>query len=224
MRIDILCLFPEGIRTFLSESILYRAQEKKAVNVYFHNIRDYANPPHYKVDDTPYGGGGGMVLAAEPIARAIDHLRSTTNYDAIIYVTPDGKTLQQSLCNQLALYKNLLILCGHYKGIDQRIRDTYITHEISIGDYVLTGGEIACAVLVDAVVRLIPGVLNDAASALSDSFQNNLLAPPIYTKPAVWRNQAVPEVLRSGHAQKILDWQEEQSLEKTKRLRSDLLE
>lgn len=230
MRLDIICLFPESIAAFFNESILKRAQNKQIVSIHLHNIRDYASPPHQKVDDSPYGGEAGMVMLAEPIARCIDQLREQRTYDEMIYLSPDGVPLKQTHCNQFALKKNIILLCGHYKGIDQRIRDVYITQEISIGDYVLTGGEIAAAVLTDAIVRVIPGVLNDASSALTDSFQNHLgegqpvLSAPVYTRPANWRGHQVPEILLSGHAQKIADWQEEQALAKTRERRPDLLD
>jgi len=224
MRLDILCLFPEAIEVFFGESILKRAQNKGLVHIHLHNIRDYSDLPHKKVDDAPFGGEAGMVMLAEPIARCIEQLQEQRNYDEIIYLTPDGIPLQQYYCNELAQKKNMLLLCGHYKGVDQRIRDKYITREISIGDYVLTGGEIAAAVLVDTIVRLVPGVLNDATSALTDSFQDRLLSHPVYTRPAIWRGIEIPAILRSGHAQKISAWQEEQALQKTKERRPNLLE
>ena len=189
-----------------------------------HNIRDYTKDKHNRVDDTPYGGQAGMVMTIQPIADLIEKLQSERTYDEVIYMTPDGETLKQGVSNNLSLKQNVIILCGHYKGVDQRIRDRYITREISIGDFVLTGGELAAAVVVDSIVRLIPGVIGDEASALSDSFQDGLLAPPVYTRPAEYDGMKVPEVLLSGHFANIEAWQHEQSLERTRRLRPDLLE
>jgi len=208
----------------LSESILKRAIEKGAVEIFFHNIRDYANNKHNRVDDYVFGGGAGMVMQIEPIATLIEKLQAERTYNEVIYMTPDGERLAQRLVNTLSLAGNLMILCGHYKGIDQRIRDHFITLEISIGDYVLTGGELAAAVVVDSVVRLIPGVLSDETSALTDSFQDNLLSPPVYTRPAEFRGWKVPDILLSGHDAKIDQWREEQAFKRTKRLRPDLLE
>ena len=224
MRIDVLTLFPQMFEGPFSESILRRAVDQGSVELVLHNIRDYSTDKHMKVDDYAFGGGAGMVMQIEPIARIIDQLKGERSYDEVIYLTPDGQTLKQGLVNQLSLKGNLILLCGHYKGVDQRVRDNYVTLEVSIGDYVLTGGELAAAVLVDAVVRLIPGVLSDGTSALSDSFQDNLLAPPVYTRPAEYKGWKVPEVLLSGHQAKIDQWREEQALARTRKLRPDLLE
>lgn len=199
-----------------------RAQQKGLLEVHVHQLRDYATGKHKQVDDYAFGGGAGMVMKVEPIAACLEKLLSERHYDAIIYTTPDGETLQQSMCNRISLLENVIILCGHYKGVDERIRQKYITHEISIGDYVLSGGELAAAVLVDAVGRLIPGVLNDETSALTDSFQDDLLAPPVYTRPAEWEGMAVPEILLSGHEKNIEEWRLEQSIERTKSRRPDL--
>ncbi|MCQ2229476.1 MAG: tRNA (guanosine(37)-N1)-methyltransferase TrmD [Bacteroidales bacterium] len=223
MRIDILTLFPALFEGPFSESMIKRACEAGHVEIHLHDIRDYSKDKHRKVDDYPFGGGAGMVMAIQPIADAIDHLKSERDYDHIIYMTPDGKTLNQGLANHLSLSGNIILLCGHYKGIDQRLRDHYITDEISIGDYVLTGGELAACVVVDAVVRLLPGVLSDEESALTDSFQDNLLAPPIYTRPSDYNGWKVPDILLSGHEAKIEEWRMQQALERTKRLRPDLL-
>lgn len=224
MRIDVLTLFPQMFEGPFSESILRRAVDQGSVELVLHNIRDFSTDKHMKVDDYAFGGGAGMVMQIEPIARIIDQLKGERSYDEVIYLTPDGQTLKQGLVNQLSLKGNLILLCGHYKGVDQRVRDNYVTLEVSIGDYVLTGGELAAAVLVDAVVRLIPGVLSDETSALSDSFQDNLLAPPVYTRPAEYKGWKVPEVLLSGHQAKIDQWREEQALARTRKLRPDLLE
>src|SRR5512138_3084002 len=194
MKIDILTIFPEMLQGPFSHSILKRAQEKGIVEVRFHNFRDYATDRHHTVDDYAYGGGAGMVMMPEPIVKCIEDLQSTTTYDEVIYLSPDGELLGQKLANRLSLLQNLILLCGHYKGIDERIREHYITREISVGDYVLSGGELAAAVLADAVVRLIPGVLNDETSALSDSFQDNLLSPPVYTRPYDFRGYTVPDI------------------------------
>ncbi|MFY7899663.1 MAG: tRNA (guanosine(37)-N1)-methyltransferase TrmD [Chitinophagaceae bacterium] len=223
MTIDIITVSPELLTSPFSHSIMKRAQEKGLLNVRTHNLRDWAINKHGQVDDYQYGGGAGMVIMCEPLANAIEHLQKTTTYDEIIYMTPDGPTFNQQTANQLSMKENLLIICGHYKGIDQRIRDLYVTKEISIGDYVLSGGELAAAVVVDAIGRLIPGVLNDETSALFDSFQDNLLAPPVYTRPADFRGQTVPEILLSGHPQKIEDWRHEQSIQRTKERRPDIL-
>lgn len=223
MRIDILTLFPALFEGPFSESMIKRAQEAGHVEIHLHDIRDYSKDKHRKVDDYPFGGGAGMVMAIQPIADAIDHLKSEREYDHIIYMTPDGQTLNQGLANHLSLSGNIILLCGHYKGIDQRLRDHYITDEISIGDYVLTGGELAACVVVDAVVRLLPGVLSDEESALTDSFQDNLLAPPIYTRPSDYNGWKVPDILLSGHEAKIEEWRMQQALERTKKLRPDLL-
>jgi tRNA (guanine37-N1)-methyltransferase len=223
MRIDILSVVPDLLRSPLEHSIVQRAQTKGHLEVHIHNIRDYTTLRHKQVDDYPFGGGAGMVIMAAPIAACIDALLAERSYDAIIYTTPDGETLKQITCNTMSMLQNIIILCGHYKGIDDRIRQTYITHEISIGDYVLSGGELAALVITDALARLIPGVLNDETSALSDSFQDNLLAPPVYTRPAEWRGLSVPAVLLSGHDANIDDWRMEQSLERTASRRPDLL-
>jgi tRNA (guanine37-N1)-methyltransferase len=224
MRIDILTLFPEIFDGPLSESIMKRALDKKLVEIHFHNIRDYSEDKHKRVDDYPFGGGAGMVMRIEPIARLIEKLKAERDYDEVIYTTPDGKTFDQKMANTLSLAGNIMILCGHYKGIDQRVRDLYITKEISIGDFVLTGGELAAAVMIDAIVRLVPGVISDETSALTDSFQDNLLSPPVYTRPADFRGHKVPDVLLSGHEKKIEEWREQQAHERTKRLRPDLLD
>jgi tRNA (guanine37-N1)-methyltransferase len=224
MRIDILTLFPDMFQGPFSESILKRAKEQGSVEIFLHDIRDYSEDKHKKVDDYPFGGGAGMVMQIAPIARLIDKLKAERAYDEIIYMSPDGKRLNQRIVNTLSLKENIILLCGHYKGVDQRIRDHYITSEISIGDYVLTGGELAAAVVVDAVVRLIPGVISDETSALSDSFQDNLLAPPVYTRPSEFNGWGVPEILLSGHQKAIDNWREEQSIARTKKLRPDLLE
>lgn len=224
MRIDVLTILPRLLDGPFADSILKRAQEKGLLELHVHNIRDYTKDKHNRVDDTPYGGQAGMVMTIQPIADLIEKLQSERSYDEVIYMTPDGETLKQGVSNTLSLKQNIIILCGHYKGVDQRIRDRYITREISIGDFVLTGGELAAAVVVDSIVRLIPGVIGDEASALSDSFQDGLLAPPVYTRPAEYDGMKVPEVLLSGHFANIEAWQHEQSLERTRRLRPDLLE
>ena len=223
MRIDILTLFPAFFEGPFSESILKRAQENKIVEIFTHNIRDYSTNKHNKVDDYPYGGGAGMVMQIEPIALLIDELKSQRNYDAIIYTSPDGQTLNQNLSNGISTFENVIILCGHYKGVDQRVRDHYVTMEISIGDYVLTGGELAAAVIVDSVVRLLPGAISDETSALTDSFQDGLLAPPIYSRPADFRGMKVPEILLSGHQKNIENWLLDEQYKKTQSRRPDLL-
>lgn len=223
MTIDIITVHPPLLESPFAHSILKRAIQKQLVEVNVINLRDYATDIHKKVDDYAFGGGAGMVMMIEPIANCINDLKSKRTYDDIIYMTPDGETLNQNTSNQLSLKKNLMILCGHYKGIDERVREHFITKEISIGDYVLSGGELAAAVLCDSVIRLIPGVLNDETSALSDSFQDNLLSPPVYTRPAEYNGWKVPEILLSGNAKKIDDWRHEQSLERTKIRRPDLL-
>lgn len=223
MRIDILSAVPEMLESPLGCSILKRAQDKGIVEIHVHNLRDYTTNKHRKVDDYPFGGEAGMVMQIEPVDRAITSLKQERDYDEVIYTSPDGDLLSQPMANSLSLLKNIIILCGHYKGIDYRIREHLITKEISIGDYVLTGGEIPAAVIADAVVRLIPGVIGDEQSALSDSFQDNLLAPPVYSRPAVYNGWSVPEILLSGHQAKIDEWRYEQALERTKRLRPDLL-
>jgi tRNA (guanine37-N1)-methyltransferase len=223
MRFDIITVLPELLESPLNHSIMKRAKEKGHLEVYLHSLREFAEGKYKQVDDYQFGGGAGMVMRCEPIAACIEHLLSERNYDEIIYVTPDGKTLNQSICNQLSMRENILILCGHYKGVDERIREKYITLEISIGDYVLSGGELAAAIIVDSVGRLIPGVLNDETSALFDSFQDNLLAPPVYTRPAEWEGMKIPDILLSGHDLKIEEWRFEQSLARTKERRPDLL-
>jgi tRNA (guanine37-N1)-methyltransferase len=224
MRIDILTILPKLFDGPFSDSILKRAQEKGHVSIYLHNIRDYSTDKHKNVDDYQYGGGAGMVMRIEPIAACIDQLKAERSYDEIIYMTPDGELLEQGTSNQLSIKGNLMILCGHYKGVDDRIRQHYITKEISIGSYVLSGGELAAAVLVDSIIRLIPGVLNDETSALTDSFQDQLLSPPVYTRPPVYNGWSVPDVLLSGNSQEIDRWREEQALERTKSRRPDLLD
>jgi tRNA (guanine37-N1)-methyltransferase len=224
MRIDILTILPKLFDGPFSDSILKRAQEKGHVSIHLHNIRDYSTDKHKNVDDYQYGGGAGMVMRIEPIAACIEQLKSERTYDEIIYMTPDGEILEQGTSNQLSIKGNLMILCGHYKGVDDRIRQHYITKEISIGSYVLSGGELAAAVLVDSIVRLIPGVLNDETSALTDSFQDQLLSPPVYTRPPVYNGWSVPDVLLSGNSQEIDRWREDQALERTKSRRPDLLD
>jgi tRNA (guanine37-N1)-methyltransferase len=224
MRFDILTVLPELIESPLNHSIMKRAKDKGLLEVYLHNLRDFAVGKHRQVDDYQFGGGAGMVMKPEPIAACIEQLQLERTYDAIIYTSPDGVRLDQELCNRLSMLDNVLVLCGHYKGVDERIRETYITLEISIGDYVLSGGELAAAVIVDSVGRLIPGVLNDETSALFDSFQDDLLAPPVYTRPAEWEGKSVPDVLLSGHEKMIEDWRHEQSLERTRVRRPDLYE
>lgn len=224
MRIDIISVLPEMLEGFVNTSILARAQKKGLVEIYLHNLRDYTTDKHRRVDDYPYGGFAGMVMQCQPIDDCIAALQKERNYDEIIFTTPDGEQFDQSMANELSLKKNIIILCGHYKGVDYRIREHLITKEISIGDYVLTGGEIAAAAMSDAIVRLVPGVLSDEQSALSDSFQDNLLAAPVYTRPADYKGWKVPEILLSGHEQKIKEWELAQSFERTKRLRPDLLE
>jgi tRNA (guanine37-N1)-methyltransferase len=223
MRIDIITVLPEMLEQTLNCSILKRAQDKGLVEIKLHNLRDYSlDEKHKRVDDYPFGGSAGMVMQCEPIDRAISALKEQRIYDEVIYTSPDGERFNQHMANQLSLCKNLIILCGHYKGIDYRIREFLITKEISIGDYVLTGGELAAAVMADAIVRVIPGAIGDEQSALSDSFQDNLLAPPVFTRPSEYKGMKVPEVLLSGHQAKIQTWELEQSIERTKRLRPDL--
>ncbi|MEX2349439.1 MAG: tRNA (guanosine(37)-N1)-methyltransferase TrmD [Flavobacteriaceae bacterium] len=223
MRIDIITVLPELLTSPFEASILKRAIEKGLVEIHFHNLRDYVTDNYKQVDDYQYGGGAGMVMMIEPIDKCITQLKSERNYDEVIYMTPDGETLQQRMANQLSMKENLIILCGHYKGVDQRVRDHFITKEISIGDYVLSGGELGAAVLCDTIIRLIPGVLGNEASALTDSFQDDLLAPPIYTRPSEYKGWKVPEILLSGNTPKIEEWREEQSYERTKERRPDLL-
>jgi tRNA (guanine37-N1)-methyltransferase len=224
MRIDILTVLPKLLESPFNDSIMKRAQENGHAEIHVHNIRDYSTHRQKSVDDYQYGGGAGMVMTIQPIADCINKLQAERTYDELIYMTPDGELLEQAHCNALSLKKNILILCGHYKGVDQRIRDLFITKEISIGSYVLSGGELGAAVLVDAVVRLIPGVLNDETSALTDSFQDGLLAPPVYTRPEDYEGHKVPEILMSGHNAKIDEWRNEQSILRTKERRPDLLE
>ena len=223
MRIDIISVVPELIKGFFDYSIIKRAIDKQLVEVYFHNLHDYANNAYRQVDDYQFGGGAGMVMMIEPIDKCITALKAERHYDEVIFLTPDGETLQQKTANKLSLSENLIILCGHFKGVDQRVRDHFITKEISIGDYVLSGGELGAAVLCDAVIRLIPGVLSDETSALTDSFQDNLLAPPVYTRPANYKGWEVPEVLISGNTPKIEQWREEMAYQRTKERRPDLL-
>jgi len=223
MRIDIITVLPELLESPLSHSIMKRAQAKGLLKVHLHNLRQWAVNEYGQVDDYQYGAGAGMVMMCEPLANAIDHLQKERTYDDIIFLTPDGELLNQKTANQLSLKGNLILICGHYKGIDERIRQHYVTKEISIGDYVLSGGELAAAVLVDAVGRLIPGVLNDETSALFDSFQDNLLAPPVYTRPADFKGWKVPEILLSGDPKKIEDWRYEEAIKRTELRRPDLL-
>ncbi len=224
MRIDILTVVPELLVSPLNESILKRAQEKGLVEIVVHNIRDYTTDKHRQVDDYPFGGEAGMVMKPEPVFRCIEKLKSEREYDEVIYTSPDGVRHDQHEANRLSTLENIIILCGHYKGLDYRIREHLVTREISIGDYVLTGGELAAAVIVDSVVRIIPGAIGDEASALTDCFQDNLLAPPVYTRPAEFNGWKVPDVLLSGNFVEIDRWREDQAFERTKRLRPDLLE
>jgi tRNA (guanine37-N1)-methyltransferase len=224
MRIDILTILPNFLQGPFSDSIMKRAQEKSLAEICIHNIRDYSTNKHKNVDDYQYGGGAGMVMSIEPIASVIEKLKSERTYDEIIYMTPDGELLNQAISNDFSLKGNLIILCGHYKGVDERVRERFITREISIGSYVLSGGELAAAVLVDSIVRLIPGVLNDETSALTDSFQDNLLSPPVYTRPPEFDGMKVPDILLSGDFKKIDKWREEQAFERTKSRRPDLLD
>ena len=223
MRIDIITVLPELIEGFMKESIVGRAQRKGLVEIHIHNLRDYTLDKWRRVDDYPFGGFAGMVMQCEPIDRCISALTAERHYDQIIFTTPDGEQFDQPMANSLSLCENIIILCGHYKGIDYRIREHLITKEVSIGDYVLTGGELAAAVMADAIVRIVPGVIGDEQSALSDSFQNNLLAAPVYTRPAEYKGWKVPEVLLSGNERLIKEWELQQSLERTQRLRPDLL-
>lgn len=223
MRIDIISVLPELMESPFKTSILKRAIEKDLVEVHFHQLRDWSIGKHRQIDDESYGGGAGMVMMVEPLDKCISELKHQRDYDEIIYLTPDGNTLNQKMANTLSLKKNIILLCGHYKGIDQRVRDLHITKEISIGDYVLTGGELAACVLADAVIRLLPGVLNDEQSALTDSFQDNLLSPPIYTRPEEYKGLKVPEILLSGNFGKIEEWKHEEALKITRERRPDLL-
>ncbi len=223
MRIDIISVIPELLESPFAHSIVKRGINKKLVEIHLHNLRDYAINDYGKIDDAPFGGSAGMVLMIEPIDKCISKLKAERKYDEIIYMTPDAPVLNQKMANSLSLKKNILILAGHYKGVDQRVRDLYITKEISIGDYVLSGGELAAAVLTDAIVRLLPGVIGDEMSALTDSFQDNLLAPEVYTRPAEYKGVKVPEVLTSGNFKKIDQWLEQNALERTKKIRPDIL-
>jgi tRNA (guanine37-N1)-methyltransferase len=224
MRIDIITIFPDSFTAFFEYSILKRAQENNTVEIHIHNLREYSTNKQKSVDDYQFGGGAGMVMCIQPIDDCISTLKVQRDYNEVIYLSPDGETLNQQICNTLSTHKNLILLCGHYKGIDQRVRELHITKEISIGDYVLTGGEGAAAILTDAIVRLIPGVMSDETSALTDSFQDNLLAPPIYTRPSDYKGMKVPEVLLSGNEKLINQWREEKSLKRTQERRPDLLE
>ena len=224
MRIDIITLFPEMFEGPFSHSIVKRAKEKKLAEIHLHQLRDYSTDKHRKVDDYPFSGGAGMVMMIEPIARCIESLQKERKYDEVIYTSPDGELLDQPMANQLSIKKNFIILCGHYKGIDERIREHFITKEISIGNFVLSGGELAAAVIVDSLVRLIPGVLGDESSALSDSFQDGLVSPPVYTRPREFRGWEVPDILLSGNEKRINEWKNEQALQRTKQRRPGLLE
>lgn len=223
MRFDIITVLPDLLESPFAHSILQRAKNKGLAEIYVHNLRDYSTNKHKSVDDYPYGGGSGMVLQIEPFAKCIEQLQAERTYDEIIYMTPDGETFNQDIANGLSTKSNMMILCGHYKGIDQRIRDIYVTKEISVGDYVLSGGELPAAIVTDAIIRLIPGVLSDETSALSDSFQDGLLDAPIYTRPAEWKGHKVPEILLSGHEANIASWKHEQQLKRTQERRPDLL-
>ena len=222
MRIDIITVVPDILKSPFEASILKRAIEKGHVEIHLHNLRDYVTDNYKQIDDYQFGGGAGMVMMIEPIDKCITKLKSERNYDEVIYMTPDGATLNQKMANRVSMMENIIILCGHYKGVDQRVRDLFITKEISIGDYVLTGGELAAAVITDSVVRLLPGVLSDETSALTDSFQDNLLSPPVYTRPAEYKGMKVPEVLLSGNDKLIDDWKHRQAIERTKKFRPDL--
>ena len=224
MRIDILSATPELLESPFSGSILKRAIDKKIVQIHFHNLRNYSSDKHKKIDDYQFGGGSGMVLMIEPIDNCIRELKKHNNYDEIILMTPDAILLDQKISNRLSTLKNIIIICGHYKGVDQRVRDNLITMELSIGNYVLSGGELPAAVLCDSIIRLIPGVLNNETSALTDSFQDNLLAPPVYTRPSIYNNIRVPDLLLSGDKTKIEDWREKKSIEKTNKLRPEMLD
>ena len=224
MRIDIITILPELMKSPFEASIMKRAIDKGLVEVHFHNLRDYTTNKQKSVDDYPFGGGAGMVMTVQPIDACITHLKSERSYDEIIYMSPDGETLNQKMANTASMYENIIILCGHYKGVDQRVRDHFITKEISIGDYVLSGGELAAAVICDSVIRIIPGAISDETSALTDSFQDNLLAPPVYTRPADYNGWKVPDILLSGHNENIENWRHEQSIERTKKRRPDLLD
>jgi len=224
MRIDIITVVPDLLKSHFEASILKRAIEKNLVEIHLHNLRDYTTLSYKQIDDYQYGGGAGMVMMIEPIDKCISKLKSERSYDEVIYLTPDGDVLNQSMANSLSLKGNLIMLCGHYKGVDQRVRDLFVTREISIGDYVLSGGELAAAVLCDSIIRLIPGVLGNETSALTDAFQDDLLSPPIYTRPSNYKGHMVPEVLLSGHQKKIDNWRDDKALQRTKDRRPDLLE
>ena len=224
MRIDIITCLPDLLISPFSHSILKRAQDKKLVQVHIHDLRDYAVNKQRQVDDYQYGGGAGMVLMIEPIDKCISNLKKERTYDEIIYLSPDGEILNQAMANSLSLKGNIIMLCGHYKGVDERVRQHIITKEISIGDYVLSGGELAAAVLSDAIIRVIPGVISDETSALSDSYQDNLIAPPVYTRPAEYKGMKIPELLVSGHAGKIEEWRHQESIKRTKKRRPGLLD
>ncbi len=223
MRIDIITVLPQMVEPFMNESIVARAQKKGLAEIRIHNLRDYTLDKWRRVDDYPYGGFAGMVMQIEPIDRCITHLREERDYDEIIFTSPDGERFTQHTANDLSMMQNIIILCGHYKGIDQRVRDHLVTREISVGDYVLTGGELPAAIITDAVVRLIPGVIGDEQSAFSDCFQDDILSAPIYTRPAEYKGWRVPDILLSGHEAKIKEWEMEQAMERTRRLRPDLL-
>ncbi len=223
MRLDIISAVPELLDSFFQNSIVKRAQEKGHVEVHIHNLHDYGIGKYKQIDDYPFGGGAGMVLMIDPIAQLIRKLQSERTYDEVIYTAPDGERFNQRTANTLSMTENLIIICGHYKGIDERLREIFVTKEISIGDYVLSGGELAASVISDAIIRLLPGVLGDETSALTDSFQDNLLAPPVYTRPSEWEGHKVPDVLLSGHDAKIQDWRHEQAVERTQQRRPDLL-
>ncbi len=223
MRIDIISCQPELLDSPFSHSILKRAQQKNLAEIHVHDLRQFAINKHGQIDDYAFGGGAGMVMMIEPIDKCITGLKAARDYDAVVYMTPDGQTLKQGTVNQLSLLRNIIILCGHYKGVDERVRQLFITHEISIGDYVLSGGELGAAVLADAIIRIIPGVLNDESSALTDSFQDSLLAPPVYTRPAEYKGLAVPGILLSGDTPKVEQWRFEQAIARTKQRRPDLL-
>jgi tRNA (guanine37-N1)-methyltransferase len=223
MRIDIITLFPELLKSPFEASILKRALDSRKAEVVFHDLRDYSTNKQKQVDDYPFGGGAGMVMQIEPIDRCMQAIKDKRTYDAVIYLTPDGTTLNQKQANHFSTLENIILLCGHYKGVDQRVRDHLITHEISIGDFVLSGGELAAAVLCDSIIRLIPGVLGDESSALTDSFQDGILAPPIYTRPADYKGWKVPEILTSGNTPKVEEWRDQKALERTQKRRPDLL-
>lgn len=223
MRIDIITVLPQMVEPFMNESIVARAQKKGLAEIHIHNLRDYTLDKWRRVDDYPYGGFAGMVMQIEPIDRCITHLREERDYDEIIFTSPDGERFTQHTANDLSMMQNIIILCGHYKGIDQRVRDHLVTREISVGDYVLTGGELPAAIITDAVVRLLPGVIGDEQSAFSDCFQDDILSAPIYTRPAEYKGWRVPDILLSGHEAKIKEWEMEQAMERTRRLRPDLL-